>query len=78
MAAPDTSRLAREQETYSSHKAVWLAKHPGRYVVIKDSSVLGFFDSFQAAYTAGAIQFGIDNDFLVKKIVQNEPVFCLF
>jgi hypothetical protein len=78
MAASEIPRLGKEQETFASHKAEWLDTQAGRYVVIKDTEVLGFFDSFQAAYTAGAIQFGIDNDFLVKRIVHNEPVFCLF
>jgi hypothetical protein len=78
MAAGEQARLAVELEHYAVHKSEWLAKQSGKYVVIKDSNVLGFYSTFEAAYRAGAGAYGIDTDFLVKQIVEHEPVFFVF
>ncbi len=72
------TRLSAELEFYASHKAEWLQSHGGNYVVIKGSDTVGFFSSFEDAYRAGASKWGIDTDFLVKRIVEHEPVFVLF
>ena len=78
MAADQQSRLAVELEYYSQHKAEWLAHKTGLYVVVKDSGLLGFYPNFQAAYRAGAAIYGLDTDFLVKQILEHEPVFFVF
>jgi hypothetical protein len=78
MAATQETRLARELEVYALHKNEWLNGQPGRYVVIKGGSVLNFYPTFDAAYNAGAIAWGINIDFLVKQIVEQEPVFFVF
>lgn len=78
MAAPQQTRLAAELDYYGRHKSEWLRQHPGKYVVIKSSSVLGFYPGFEAAYRAGAGTWGIDSDFLVKQILEHEPVFFVF
>jgi hypothetical protein len=78
MVTGEQSRLTAELEHYSHHKDAWLKEQPGKYVVIKEVNVLGFFPTFEAAYRAGATTFGINTDFLVKQIVEHEPVFFLF
>lgn len=75
MAADQQARLAVELEYFSQHKAEWLAHKTGQYVVIKDSIPLGFYQTFEAAYRAGAGAYGIETDFLVKRILEYEPVF---
>jgi hypothetical protein len=72
------SALAHELEYYAQHKGEWLRQKSGKYVVIRKDDVLGFFPSFERAYTAGATSYGIDTSFLVKQIVEQEPVFFLF
>ena len=72
------SRLAVELEYYAQHKAQWLSRKTGHYVVIKDSAPLGFYPNFEAAYRAGAATYGLDTDFLVKQILEDEPVFFVF
>lgn len=74
----ERSALANELEYYARHKAEWLGQESGKYVVIRNDDVLGFFPTFQKAYTAGATSYGIDTSFLVKQIVEHEPVFFLF
>ncbi|MGH9537851.1 MAG: hypothetical protein ACRD3H_08000 [Terriglobales bacterium] len=75
MAADPQSRLAVELEYYIQHKAEWLAHKTGNYVVIKDNRPLGFYPNFEAAYRAGAASYGLNTDFLVKQILEHEPVF---
>jgi hypothetical protein len=72
------ARLAVELDYYAQHKAQWLAHKTGDYVVIKDSEPLGFYPSFETAYRAGAAKYGVSTDFLVKQILEDEPVFFVF
>ncbi len=78
MAATEQTRLAGELEVYALHKSAWLKGHPGQYVVIKGDAVLNFYPTFEAAYQAGAGAWGLNTDFLVKQIVEHEPVFFVF
>jgi hypothetical protein len=75
MAADQHSRLAVELNYFAEHKADWLALNSGQYVVIKESTPLGFYQTFEAAYRAGAGTYGLETDFLVKQILEYEPVF---
>jgi len=68
-------RLAAELEYFSQHRAEWLTHKNGQYVVIKASAPLGFYQTFEAAYRAGAETYGLETDFLVKQILEYEPVF---
>jgi len=78
MAATEQARLAAELQVYALHKHEWLKGNRGRYVVIKGGDVLDFYPTFEAAYSAGAGAWGINTDFLVKQIVEHEPVFFVF
>jgi len=78
LAAGEQTRLSAELEYYESHKEEWLSSSRGRYVVIKGHTVLGFFDAFEAAYRAGALEWGVDTDFLIRKVVEHEPVFVVY
>lgn len=75
METEQPARLAVELEFYAQHKAEWLAKKTGQYVVIKNNGLLGFFSNFESAYRAGAARYGLETDFLVKQILEYEPVF---
>jgi len=78
MPGDQQSRLAVELNYFAQHKAEWLARQVGQYVVIKDSEPLGFYLNFEAAYRAGAAAYGISTDFLVKQILEHEPVFFVY
>ena len=75
--APPT-RLNAETKLYEAHKREWLQNHPGKFVVIHGKVPLGFFADFHDAYRAGVEEYGSDTDFLVKRIVAQEPVFLVF
>jgi hypothetical protein len=74
--APPT-RLSKEIEYYENRKTEWLKSHRNEFVVIKGSTVLGFFPEFHDAYFAGAEKYEINTDFLVKRVVPREPVFMV-
>ncbi len=78
MPTEDQTRLAGELEYYELHKREWLRQHSGDYVVVKGDRVLGFYAAFEAAYRDGANSFGVGADFLVKQILEHEPVFFVF
>ena len=75
MATDQQARLAIELDYFSQHKAEWLEHKTGQYVVIKESGLLGFYPNFESAYRAGALCYGLETDFLVKQILEYEPVF---
>ncbi|HXB20117.1 MAG TPA: hypothetical protein VNV88_01990 [Candidatus Solibacter sp.] len=75
--APPT-RLAVETELYETHKTEWLQNHRDQFVVVKGNELLGFFHEFHVAYYAGVEKYGTNTDFLVKRVVPQEPVFVVF
>ena len=78
MAAEEQTRLAAELDFYAAHKADWLEEHSEKYVVVQDRNVLGFYPSFEDAFRAGVGAFGITRDFLVKQVLEHEPVYFVF
>ncbi len=78
MAITPPTRLSVETQLYEAQKTKWLQTHRDKFVVIKGQSLLGFFDNFHQAYTAGVAEYGMDIDFLVKRVVSQEPVFLVF
>lgn len=72
------TRLRVETQFYESHKVEWLRTYPDKFVVVKNNELLGFFDTFYEAYSAGATKYGTGTDFLVKRVVEREPVFEVF
>jgi hypothetical protein len=78
MSSAPPSRLRIETGFYESHKTEWLKAHRDQFVVVKGQEILGFFPSFYEAYTAGAAKYGTDVDFLVKRVLPEEPMFEVF
>jgi hypothetical protein len=74
----ELNRLASELEFYKLRKGDWLPQHSGHYVVVKGRDVLGFYPGFVDAYSAGARAWGPNTDFLVKQVLEFEPIFSIF
>jgi hypothetical protein len=77
MTSDHENRLAVELGYYSQHAQEWIAQKAGEYVVIRNTGILGFYPDFETAYRAGAGAYGIETDFLVKQILEYEPVFIV-
>jgi hypothetical protein len=78
MVTATPNRLAHELRLYDAHKTEWLRRNQGQFVVIKGSEILGFFREFHEGYYAGVEKYGMGVDFLVKRVVDQEPVFVIF
>jgi hypothetical protein len=72
------NRLSSEIDFYKAHKHDWLQQHSGEYVVLKGNQVLGFHRQFNDAYLAGVRAWGPGVDFLVRQVLEFEPVFSVF
>jgi len=70
-----TARLILELEIYETQKAEWLQHHRDEFVVLKERELIGFFPTFHQAYLAGVAKYGMETDFLVKRVVPQEPIF---
>jgi len=75
--APPT-RLRVETNFYETRKSEWLQNHRDEFVVVKGEELLGFFANFHEAYCAGAEKYGTNADFLVKRVMPQEPLFEVF
>ncbi len=64
--------LEQENETYNNELAVLLGNE-GKFVLIKGDEVVGIFDTYEAALTAGYGRFGLDS-FLVRQIQQIQQI----
>lgn len=78
MSTATPTRLSAEIQLYEAHKSEWLQNHRDEFVVVKGQDLLGFFANFHDAYRIGVENYGIDTDFLVKRVVPHEPVFVVF
>jgi len=63
--------LERERAFYDAHEAEWAVAHPGRFVVVKGSRLLGVFESMEQALAAVAASFGLAS-FLVRKLGERQ------
>ena len=59
--------LDKERDFYSANVEEWLKAHPGKFAVVKDEGLVGFFDSLDDALAAGASRFGLSS-FLVRQV----------
>lgn len=64
--------LERENSYFSEHRDDLLAHHEGQFVLIHGDELIGSYQSYDDAFTAG-IQ-GIGNQpFLIRQVLANEP-----
>ncbi|MBI4358950.1 MAG: hypothetical protein HY584_06585 [Candidatus Omnitrophica bacterium] len=66
-------KLEKEYQTYLGKKEELLAKHEGKFVLIKDTQVIEIFSSYEDALKEGLKRFG-NVAFLVKQIQREEDV----
>ena len=60
--------LAEESSTYEANVERWAAEHPGEFVLIRGTKVVGFFATNEKALTEGYKRFGIA-PFFVKQVI---------
>ena len=74
--------LDKEIEYYASQREGLLAAHQGKFVLIKETEILGVFESENAAYAEGLKRLG-NEPFLIKQVTDQDgdtvtlPAFVL-
>lgn len=51
----------------------WLNQHRGKFAVVKDETLLGFYDTPELALQAGLREWG-HTSFLIKPVLPSDPV----
>lgn len=74
----ERSELESDFQVFESHRKEWLEHSEGKYVVIHQGNVAGFYDDYAAGLRAGVEQFGPNAKFLVQQICVEEPVFVIY
>jgi len=67
----DTDLFEKELATYEKNKELLLAKHRGKYVLIKGDQIFGVFDTQADAARVGYEKIGV-KPFLIKKVLEND------
>jgi hypothetical protein len=70
--------LQEELRIFERHKPEWLRLHLGEFVVIVGESVVGFYIDYEAAFKAGLSAAGLGNNFLLKQVCAEEPVYLIY
>lgn len=78
MAPKSVQPLKEELTYYDEQKHDWLSSHAGEFVLISARSNAGFFPSYEAALKAGVKTYGVGKQFLIKQVVEHEPVFVIY
>jgi len=63
--------LEVERQFYDKNLEAWKKTYPGKFVVVKEASLLGTFDTMDQALTAGAAKYGLQS-FLVRLVGETE------
>lgn len=59
--------LDKELQFYQENLQEWLKTYSGKFVVVKDNELIGFFDNNEQALSEGARRFGLTS-FLVRRV----------
>jgi hypothetical protein len=72
------SELKADFQLFESRRKEWSREHEGKYVVMHNGEVVGFFDDYGAGLRAGIAKFGARTEFLVQQVCEEEPVFVIY
>jgi hypothetical protein len=67
--------LEVELDFFEIHRAEWCREHNGKFAVVQDETLLGFFGEFETAFKAGVNAFGGGRNFLVKQVFSVDPIY---
>lgn len=59
--------LEQERKYYEENLEAWLARYPGRFVLVKGRELVGAFDTVDGALAEGARRFGMES-YLVRRV----------
>lgn len=65
--------LVEEREFYAQHLPDWLREHVGKFVLVKNHDLVGFYDTADTAIEEGVQRFGLTS-FLVRQVIATQLV----
>lgn len=68
--------LEKELQYYDAHREELLKEHEGKFVLIKEGSLVGVFASEEEAYEDGLRHFG-NQPFLIRRVASQEEIVYL-
>ena len=78
MAHKKKGSLTEELGWYESHKAEWLPAQTGKFALVGGQHLAGFYSTYEQAFEAGLQEFGLDAEFLIKQVADQDPVFVIY
>jgi hypothetical protein len=63
--------LEQELQFFAENKTKWFKAHFGKFVLVKDSELVGVYDNAETAIAEGAKRFGAES-FLVRQLNPDE------
>lgn len=70
--------LAKELAVFEQKKDSWIAQHLGEFVVLHGSEEGGFYKTYAEALRAGLARFGVEADFLIRQVLEEQPVHLVY
>ena len=68
--------LEKERRAFDQQLPELMKDHQGEFVLFKDGRAVAFFPTYDAAYAAGLDRFGLDAEFLIQEVVEEQPKGC--
>jgi hypothetical protein len=68
--------LEKERKYFEQNRTEWLKQNPGKFVLIKNEELIGFFNTQQEALVEGARRFGAES-FLVRQVEESEQLIYI-
>ena len=69
--------LENEVAVFEEHRLEWCQSHMGKFAVIQDEVVIGFFDEWEQGLKAGYKAFGVSRPFLVKEVLEKDRIYFI-
>ena len=66
--------LKENFEYVTNHKEELLREYNNKFILVFDKKVVGSFDTYENAAAEGIRLYGIEANFLVHQVVENEPL----
>jgi len=70
----DNKKLKENFDYVNESLSELLNLYRNKFILVVDKKVIGSYDTYESAAEAGVKTFGINGDFLVYEIFENEPV----
>lgn len=68
--------LEQEIQFFTDHLPEWLASQQGKFALIKNQELIGFFDQVELALAEGARRFGLQS-FLVRRVLVAQEIISI-